>query len=380
MEAAMKRCTLGALLLMVACATNPYTGRRQLMLIDEGSERQLGDQAYQEVLAKYRVSEDPAAVDPLRRVGHRIAAAAARSDFDWEFNALEDKTVNAFCLPGGKIAFFTGIYPVLQDEAGMAFVMGHEVAHALLRHGAERVSQNMLTGVAGAMLNAYVGSKYPEKAEYVMAAYGVATGVGILLPYSRRHESEADAIGVELMAKAGYDPRASVAVWRRMAAAGGAQPPEFLSTHPSHESRIRDLEARMEGALALYQRSPKAEVARLPAVAPGRGPARAGQAAGLTLSPKACKRTTLADGRKAILFEFTFNRPIFLDSVKIEGPASTDETVPAGIGIPAGAPRVVALARERPGGKDLAPGDYTVVFRGKADGRPFAARAPYDVR
>ena len=204
----------GSTSLTTSCSTNPYTGRSQLMLVDEKTERELGLSAYQEVLAQNRISTNPAEVDPVRRVGSRIASQVHESGFQWEFNTIvDDKTMNAFCLPGGKIAFYTGIFPVLEDEAGMAFVMGHEVGHALMHHGGERMSQQMVAGGATALVGAALGAKDPQQSQAAMAALGLATQVGVLLPFSRKHESEADRVGLELMAKAGYDPRAAVRVW-----------------------------------------------------------------------------------------------------------------------------------------------------------------------
>src|SRR5262245_18924180 len=307
-----------AILVPAGCRTNEYTGRRQLMLVDEKTEAQLGQQAYQQALAEQGVSHNPALVDPVRRVGQRLASVADKPDYRWEFNVIESETVNAWCLPGGKIAFYTGIYPVLQDEAGMAFVMGHEIAHALLRHGAERMSQNLAASLGGTLLGAFVGIKYPEQQKLVLAAYGAGVGLGILLPYSRKHESEADAVGLELMAKAGFDPRASVEVWKRMSQSNPNQPPEFLSTHPSHETRIRDLEERMAPAVALYQSAPRAAMAKLPGVGSG-APAGGRKAPGAAAVPPAsvdvvsCGARLGQDpqGRPALLFEFAFEKDVF---------------------------------------------------------------------
>jgi len=250
---------------VAGCSTNPYTGRSQLMLVSKAQEKELGADAYQEVLGQSNVSTDPREVDPVRRVGKAIAQAANQPDFQWEFNTIiDDKTMNAWCLPGGKIAFYTGIFPVLEDEAGMAFVMGHEVGHALMHHGAERMSQQLAAGSMAAIVGAYLGTKDSSSSEMIMAAFGIATQVGVLLPFSRKHEAEADEVGLALMARAGYDPRASVRVWKKMSQMGGQQPPEWLSTHPSHESRIADLESRMSEALAIYEKARPVAVAKLP--------------------------------------------------------------------------------------------------------------------
>jgi Zn-dependent protease with chaperone function len=373
------RILLPALAVLSGCVTSEYTGRRQLMLVDEKTEAQLGRQAYQEALAEQKISHDPALVEPVRRVGRRIAEAARQPEFEWEFNVIEDpKTVNAWCLPGGKIAFYTGIYPVLRDEAGMAFVMGHEVAHALLHHGAERMSQNLLAGGASALLNAYLGARHPEHQRLAMAAFGMGVGVGVLLPYSRKHESEADRLGLELMARAGYDPAASVDVWKRMAEAGGAQPPEFLSTHPSHETRIRDLEDHLKEAQALYRGADPAPVARLPAPAgaDGRRARPPGAAAGLAVQGGGPRRETREDGRPVLLLPVAFDQDVFLDHVEVRGPGGAAASVDVKRGIPARASRFVSFSG--PGAPE--PGRYLATFRGTASGRPFVATRAYDLR
>jgi len=261
---------LGLVIAAGACATNPYTERGQLLLVSTDYEMQLGAQAYQEVLKdpKVRLSQDPKEVDPVRRVADRIIAAAKRSKyaetaqrFDWQVSVIkDDKTKNAFALPGGKVAVYTGIFPIAKNEAGLAAIMGHEVTHALARHGAERMSQGILAqaGLIGAAIGLQTQRAGSETSRAVMAAVGLGTQVGVLLPYSREHESEADYIGMLLAAQAGYDPQEAVHVWERMERAGGGQPPELLSTHPSHGTRIQQLEEWMPEALSLYAQASKA--------------------------------------------------------------------------------------------------------------------------
>jgi metalloendopeptidase OMA1, mitochondrial len=218
-----------------ACRTVPYTGRRQLSLIPADQEAALGVTAYQETLKKEKVSTDPEKNAMVRRVGERIAAAADKPDFQWEFKVIEDdKTVNAWCLPGGKVAVYTGILPV----------MGHEVAHALARHGGERMSQGMLAQLGGVALSVAMAEKPGQTQALAQQAYGLGVGVGVLLPYGRHQESEADQIGLILMAKAGYDPRAAVDFWTRMAKGEKASPglERFLRTHPTNEDRIADIQ------------------------------------------------------------------------------------------------------------------------------------------
>lgn len=380
-----------AVALLAGCVRNPYTGRRQFIAISEQEEAQLGRQAYQEVLAQERISTDPAEVEPVRRVGARLAAVAARPNFQWEFNVIvDDKTVNAWCLPGGKIAFYTGIFPVIRDEAGMAFVMGHEIAHALLRHGAERMSEGLLVGGVGALLGATLGRRDEETRKGVLAAYGVIAQVGFVLPHSRAHETEADREGLKLMARAGYDPRQAVEVWRRMQKVAAGGPPEFLSTHPSHETRIEDLERHMPEALALYEASAKAPVAALPKIPGNRLGVRreetgaafaagAPEASGVTVRAVGHRRGTTEEGRKAVVFEFAIDRDAYVHDVRIEGPAGTTSLLEARVGVPGGTPRGVILQRADPGAPDLPAGTYVLRFRGAASGRRFEAHVTYSV-
>jgi Zn-dependent protease with chaperone function len=386
----MKRFALAGLAALAACVTNPYTGRDQFLLTTEEQEVQLGVQGYQEVLSGERLSKDPRETEPVRKVGQRIAAAAKRADFRWEFNTIvDDETVNAWCMPGGKIAFYTGIFPALKDEAGMAFVMGHEVSHALLRHGGERISQNLAAEVIGGLLAAGIGGKDEKKQALVLGCFGLAAGLGVLLPFSRSHESEADALGLKLMAQAGYDPRQGVEVWRRMAALGGGGTPEFLSTHPSHETRIADLEARMPEALAIYEKSARAPVAVLPGTQ-GRKGAPKGQGAAFTPAGKsstvvevragASKRGRLEDGRAAAGFEFAFGRDVYLHEVRTTGPGGLTSAVAAKQGIAAGEGKSLTLVRQDKGEPELPPGRYVLTFVGTASGEAFTTQSAWDAK
>ena len=244
-----------AVLLAVACQTVPVTGRSQLVLIPEGSEIQMGHQAYVEVLRKSRVSTDPVLNAQVTRVGTRIAAATGRSDYRWEFKVIEDKQANAFRLPGGKVAVYTGILPITRDDPGLAAVLGHEVAHAIARHGGERMSQALVVQTGLAATQVAMANRDPRTVQQVTALLGAGATVGLLLPWGRAQESEADHLGLIYMAKAGYDPHAARDLWLRMAEAsrGRQQPPEFLSTHPSHETRIRQIEAWLPEALQYYR-------------------------------------------------------------------------------------------------------------------------------
>jgi predicted Zn-dependent protease len=255
-------------LVIVACATAPYTKRTQLILISEGEETQLGAAAYQEALQQGRVISDPEVNAVVRRVGERIARAADKPNYQWEFKVIDDpQQVNAFALPGGKVAVYTGLFPVAQDEAGLAVVMGHEVAHALARHGAERMSQGLAAQIAGTGLAVAMGGSDPVTRNAVMGAFGLGAQYGVLMPFGRGQESEADHIGLILMAKAGYDPEAAVGLWQRMeASAGGQGPPEYLSTHPAYGTRQSQIAAWIPEARTYYQEDPSLTIAKLPGV------------------------------------------------------------------------------------------------------------------
>lgn len=235
---------------MVACETVPITGRQQLMLIPEAEEEQLGITAYREILSQEQVSRNQRLNAMVQRVGRRIAAVANRPDYAWEFRVIEKDQANAFALPGGKVAVYTGILKYTQTDAGLAVVMGHEVAHALARHGAERMSRSSAANTLIGLGAAVTGVQY----QGVMQAVSMAYGIGVELPFGRSQESEADRIGLILMAKAGYNPQEAVLFWQRMSAGqGGSGPPEFLSTHPSGDTRIRQLRDWMPEALSYYR-------------------------------------------------------------------------------------------------------------------------------
>ena len=240
---------------LIACATVPITGRSQLLLLSESAEVQMGLDAYRQVLRKAKLSTDAAATEQVRRVGRRIAEATGRTDYQWEFTLIEDKQANAFCLPGGKVAVYTGILPVTRDDAGLAAVLGHEVAHAIARHGGERVSEGLLVQVGLAATQVALSRNDPATVQQVTVLLGAGATVGLLLPWSRSQESEADHLGLIYMAKAGYHPAAARDLWMRMdeTARGRGSPPEFLSTHPSAATRIRQIEAWIPEALQYYQ-------------------------------------------------------------------------------------------------------------------------------
>lgn len=247
------------------CSTNPVTGRKQLTMIPAGEMLSMSYSQYDQFLKENKLSNDRQATEMIKRVGSRIQKAVeqyARQNgwanrlegYKWEFNLVESEQVNAWCMPGGKVVFYTGILPICENETGVAVVMGHEVAHAVAEHGNERMSQAMVANLGGMALSAALRDKPQQTQQLWMAAFGLGAQVGVLLPFSRTHESEADRMGLTFMAIAGYDPREAVNFWQRMAAKkGGHAPPEFLSTHPSDETRIEDIKKHLPEALKFYR-------------------------------------------------------------------------------------------------------------------------------
>ena len=257
---------LAAAMFAVSCSTVPVTGRSQLNMIPSSTMLSMSYQQYGDFMKSNQVSRDQAKVQMVRNVGVRIQRAVETyfnqkgwsdqlSGYKWEFNLIESPDVNAWCMPGGKVVVYTGILPVTKTEEGLAVVMGHEIAHAIAEHGNERMSQGLLTQLGGMALNEALASKPEQTRALWMTAFGVGAQVGVLLPYSRLHESEADKLGLIFMAMAGYNPNEAVSFWQRMAAnKGGQAPPEFLSTHPSDETRIKDLKAALPEAMQYYKK------------------------------------------------------------------------------------------------------------------------------
>lgn len=248
--------------LVTACETVPVTGRTSLNLIPRQELVSMSLTSYREFLAQADLSDDPQQVAMVRRVGERMASATEAymrsigqpiDQFEWEFNVVDDDAANAWVMPGGKVVVYSGILPIAQDDAGLATVMGHEIAHVVAEHGNERMSQQLLAQMGGAALSVAMRNSPSTTQNLFMGAYGAGAQVGVLLPYSRLHESEADRIGLTLMAIAGYDPRAAVDFWQRMAAEGGPRSPEFLSTHPAPASRIDNIRRYLPEAMAIYE-------------------------------------------------------------------------------------------------------------------------------
>jgi len=240
---------------------NPETGRSSHVALSEAQESTLGLQTYQEVLSQSDVEAQGPEVALVKRVMNRLIAGTgdAGKTLDWQVSVVHDKQANAFCLPGGKMVVYTGILQIAKSEAGLATVLGHEMGHATSRHGSQRLLESELTNtlLTGAQASVSLGDMDTRHKMEVMAALGAGSQYGVLLPFSRKHESEADEVGLYYMARAGYDPHEAVAFWERMeqASASGAQPPQFLSTHPSHGTRIEGLKAHMQRAEEEYARS-----------------------------------------------------------------------------------------------------------------------------
>lgn len=240
-------------LLVVGCTTVPITGRKSFNVVPDSQANQLGAQAFQSVKSESRLIKSGADYQRLLRVGKRIAAVADAPDFKWEFALIDDpKTQNAFCLPGGKVAVYSGILPLTRDDNGLAVVLSHEIGHAIARHGSERMTDDLALQMAGAGLQELLRTRSATTQQVAMTAFGAGSTVGFVLPFSRSQESEADHIGLVLMGRAGYDPHAAPQFWRRMMSSNRGGPPEFLSDHPSDEKRMRDLERWMPEALAEY--------------------------------------------------------------------------------------------------------------------------------
>ena len=249
-----------------SCATVPLTERRSLHLVPDSELMALSFQEYKKIISKSRLSRNRRQVQLVKNVGFKIARAAEAllketgkqeliSKYRWEFNLIEDdKTVNAWVLPGGKAAVYTGILPFTRDETGLAVVLGHEVAHAIANHGNERMSNGLLSQMGGTALSIALANNPQMTQQIFMTVFGIGAKVGFLLPYSRLQESEADKIGLILMARAGYDPNEAITFWKRMSQQGGVKPPEFLSTHPAPETRINNIRKSIPEAMRYYRK------------------------------------------------------------------------------------------------------------------------------
>ncbi len=252
--------------LLLSCSTVPLTGRRQLNFIPDSTMLSMSFQEYDEFLKTNKLSKDEKQIQMVKRVGKKIQTAVEQyfsqenlshelENYDWEFNLVESPEVNAWCMPGGKVVVYTGILPIAQNDTGLAVVMGHEIAHAIAEHGNERMSQALVAQMGGMALSTAIDEE-PEKTKQLwMTVFGVGAQYGAMLPYGRLQESEADRLGLIFMAMAGYDPNRAVTFWEKMAQEkGGQAPPEFLSTHPSDETRIKKIKETIPGAMRYYKK------------------------------------------------------------------------------------------------------------------------------
>ena len=246
--------------MVVACSTNPFTGKQTLALVPNSQILPMAFQQYEQFLTEHKVVNGTADANMVKSVGQKIATAAERylnangyagylNDYRWEYNLVQSPDVNAWCMPGGKIVVYTGILPITKNEAGLAAVMGHEVAHALANHGQQRMSAAQLQQL-GAVAGNLALANDPQNQQLFNTAYGVGTNVGVMLPFSRSNENEADKIGLTLMAIAGYEPAAAAELWQRMQAQEQGTPPEFLSTHPASGTRIQNIQSWVPAAKA----------------------------------------------------------------------------------------------------------------------------------
>lgn len=256
--------------LMVACSMNRVTGRKQLSLVPESELQLMATEQYNTFLKENKVVNPSTSNDAamVKRVGNNIASAISnyyqsvgQSDildgYNWEFNLIDSKDINAWCMPGGKVVVYTGLLPVTQNENALAVVVGHEIAHAIAQHGNERMSQQLVQQLGGVALQIAIANQPAQTQNIFMTSYGIGTTVGAILPFSRKEELEADKFGLFFSAMAGYNPQEAIPFWERMSNSGGGKPPEFLSTHPADDTRITKLQNLMPEAMKYYEASTK---------------------------------------------------------------------------------------------------------------------------
>jgi len=254
------------ILTLMSCSTVPLTGRRQLSLVPESEMIALSLTEYGKFINSNKLSSDKNKIALVKRVGEKIAkavesymAAAGLSKnlegYKWEFNLVEDANVNAWCMSGGKVVVYTGLLPLTQTESGLATVLGHEIAHAVARHGSERMSDQMLVQLGGTALSSALAEKPEQTRQLALTAFGVGSQVGVILPFSRQNEYEADYMGLIFMAMAGYNPNESIPFWERMSKQGGSKQPEFLRTHPVDQNRIDRIKQKMPEAMAYFNKT-----------------------------------------------------------------------------------------------------------------------------
>ncbi|NLC71704.1 MAG: M48 family metallopeptidase [Desulfuromonadaceae bacterium] len=252
------------LLSLASCATVPITGRSQFSIVSDASVTALSLQQYQEFMGQAKLSGDASQAAVVKRVGNRIQRAVEQyltqngmadqlKDYNWEFSLVDDKQVNAWAMPGGKVVVYSGLLPIVEDEPGLAVVIGHEVAHVIARHGNERMSHELARQMGGVALSTALSTSPAVAQQLGMQVFGLGSQLGVMLPFSRLHEAEADRMGLIFMAMAGYDPNKALVVWQRMAAQKGTSTPEFLSTHPADETRIRKIQTFIPEAMRYYR-------------------------------------------------------------------------------------------------------------------------------
>ena len=257
--------SFSALLFLASCGSVPISGRQQLVVVSEAEMLSSSREHYKQFLAENKLSSNKEQTAMIKRVGENISRAVMKylqdngqgnrlQYFEWEFNLVEDPQLNAWCMPGGKVVFYTGILPLTQTETGVAVIMGHEVAHAVAQHGAERMSSQMGLQLGDQLLSAALKNKTPKAQQTWRTVYGVGSNVGIMLPFSRKHEYEADNLGLIFMAMAGYNPTEAIGFWQRMSQAGGEKPPEIMSTHPADDNRVKELRKLLPKALKYYKK------------------------------------------------------------------------------------------------------------------------------
>lgn len=257
-------------LIVAACSTNRVTGRKQLSLVSESELQLMATEQYSSFLKENKVILPSASNDAamVQRVGNNIAAAITNyyqgvgqgdvlEGYNWEFNLIDSKDINAWCMPGGKVVVYTGLLPVTQNEEALAVVVGHEIAHAIAQHGNERMSQQLVQQLGGVALQIAIANQPAQTQDIFMTSYGIGTAVGAILPFSRKEELEADKFGLFFSAMAGYNPQEAIPFWERMSNTGGSKPPEFMSTHPADDTRITKLQGLMPEAMKYYEASSK---------------------------------------------------------------------------------------------------------------------------
>lgn len=253
-----------SLLFLTSCTTVPLTGRKQLSLVNESEVMTMSLSQYDQFIKSNKISGNKAETERVRKVGGKIATAVEKyfkdkglssylDGYKWEFNLIEDKSINAWCMPGGKVVVYTGILPLMKNEAQLATVMSHEIAHAVARHGNERMSEQLVAQGFGTALSVALSEKPQQTQQLAMAAFGLGSQLGYMLPFSRTHEYEADEMGLYFMAMAGYDPNQSIDFWKSMAQNSTSKTPEFLSTHPLYQNRIAKITAKLPEAMKFYQ-------------------------------------------------------------------------------------------------------------------------------